>query len=318
MNVNVGPAQTLAKHDAGLAPNGLGAFPDGLFGWRWKDPVQDWPVFYASNGGNVAMLDMGPPANKRLSSRAIGLPPQCGYCAGGPIITNPIDGSWLMVAHTEQYPANKQGFYGTLSLIRSPDHGVTWFWLGIIVEPCVRFSDTMPVASEIAGGSLVFNGENLCIYFRDTDNNYHGCAGMAFANAQEVFKAAANMQVSNWTKYPDQPAIGGGMAQQLPGLISETDWNTVLYLADKKLYLMALCPWGTKRIQLATSPDGISWTVLPINPVTEPGYQFYPTLIPTNYDERFALGNPWLYYMVVKDLTTVWPGMEVHRRRLVL
>jgi hypothetical protein len=321
---------TVARHDA-LAARGLHGWPDGIMGYRWPPAVRDNPVFHASSGGVMATVDITAKASHKCPP-ARGLPPEFSYAAGGRILTNPCDGSWLLVAHCERKPTKPPrpglgvGFWSCLAWLRSTDGGANWSYLGTFIEPCARYADPLPRTCEIAGGAVAFAGPYLYCYFRESDADYHGRAGMAYSLADEVFALAAHGAVAPWSKWAgsplpsgdDPPAVGGGLAEQLPGLPEEADWCDVAYLADRRLFLMAYCPWADKKLHLATSADGLTWKESG-PPLADPGvYHYYPTLVGTNADERFVTGPPWLYYVVTPADPFRWEGSEVRRRRLAV
>jgi hypothetical protein len=313
MNVTVGPPQVL--------PHGqLGNWPDGLVGKRFFR-LTSLPVLWASNGGNLAYM-VPPFAATFRYPRPKGLPADIGYCSGGPILTSPVDGSWIMVNHAERYtaPQPPRHMWSTVELTRSTDDGHTWNYLGCVIEPFKRFSTANTQSCEIAGGAVCYVGEDLHFYFREPQDDYKGRAGMATVNAWEFFTDIANGILPQVMKLGDNPAVGRYLSNQLPGLPIECNWQDVVYVADKRIYLMAFCPFGDtegfkgKGIYFATSLDGYDWTPQSKQSVVnKPGAVcYYPNFVSLDYDERFVLSNRLqLMYLSVVDLVNVWPGSEL-------
>jgi hypothetical protein len=318
-----------------LAAAGMGNFPDGNLAYRWPPLVgRSNPIFYGSAGGFMARLDIPTLAQRCPPVR--GLPGYYRYAAGGgAVITNPLDGSWLCVAHCERAPASGPFFWGNLGLVRSTDYGQTWSWLGVAVEPAMRWSDPLRAVGEIGGGSTCWAQEYLYLYFRETEPGGRGREGLAYVRAYDCFRAARAGRVEPWRKWQggaipsadDPPATGTDTpAAQVPGLPAESDWTSVAYVADRGHYLQAVCPYAAKRVSLYTSPDALTWTPLPGGPVTAGDNldSFYPTLVGTNPDERFVqMDSPapragvWLYYMTVPQSNPFsWAGVQIRRRMI--
>lgn len=322
-SLSLGNVEVVARHDVGLVSHNLGNWPDGQWGVRWF-PRRDQPVVFAGNGGNTALIDFNSGGYFQFPKPA-NLSADIGYCSGGPILSNVMDGSWVMFCHTERYPGgNNHAFWGNISLVRSTDQGHSWRYLGDIIRPYKPFALTNNRPCEITGGSVVFSpdGGNLLCYFRETLNDYSGRAAVATCPAADFFRFTAAGGVPTFEKFADDP---GDPAAQLNGLPYEADWTTVIRLADHGVYFMVFCPFGDtgpykgKGLYAATSPDGYNWTSLGTNSLApEVGHCYYPNLVNYNGDERFAVGPVQLNYMYVPNLVQVWPGMEVHRRLITL
>jgi hypothetical protein len=321
---------------AAAAQAGLGAFPDGNLNYRWPPTVgRANPILYGSANGSMARLDIPTTAQKCLPIR--GLPGYYRYAAGGGgLVTNPLDGRWLAVIHLERAaPSSPKFFWGNLGLVVSDDFGQSWSWLGVIVEPELRYSDPMHFVGEIGGGAVVWREDYLLCYYRETTAQGRGRAAVAYCNAQEVFRAAKSGRVAPWRKWAgvafptddDPPAVGGGLGAQLAGLPAEEDWCSCAYLADLGYYLKAVCPFADKKIYAYRSTDGLApWTPLfggqPVAGAGEDGYQYYPSWVGLNPDERFTTvtktgtgrNGLWLYYLTSKADPFQWATAECRRR----
>lgn len=309
---------------AGANHAGLSVFPDGIMGYRrpWL-PGRNQPWYYAANAGNPARLDI---ITQQITPNAqvIGTPSKYRYAAGGPVLNNPLDGSLLMILHCEVPQGNINGFWGVLGVAKSFTDGLSWQWVGEIVEPYVTYQPNDIHSAEIGGGSYLLMKDRLWIYYRETMPNYSGRTSVASMDQETFFQQCKNGSVKLFDKYgSSDPHPGGTPGSQLQGLPNECDWmDTQWYVNNGKgQYLMAYCPYGNtmttpKQVYIASSDDGLNWN--PQGRLTDELFCFYPSLIGKYGDDRYATGLLYLYYSVTRDPTNPWPTMNVYRRLLTL
>lgn len=321
----VGPAAT-AVSNATLTAFNLKNWPDGILG-RAIGPSGNY-YWFASNGGTNYRVTGGlsnPLASGVIQDAISGLPTGVyDYTGGGPVIGNPLDGSLLQVFHAERNAdGTPKKVWGNLAMARSTDQGVHWQYLGVIVEPFVRFVNPAPQSAEITGGPLVYAsaGNYLYCYFRDANTDYSGRPAVARALANDVFTAARAGTVTAWNKWDgvgwSQPAVGGGLGFPLPGLPLEADWCSVIYHAWTRCYIMAYCPFQTKTIHLATSVDGLHWHAQ-TNPIANERYNYYPTLVCEGGNDHYGIGPIHLYYLNTQDPNNVFLTANVQHRVLTV
>jgi hypothetical protein len=255
-----------------------------------------------------------------------GVPGIYDYSGGGPVVQSPVDGSLLQIVHVERNVTGTPAqMWSNLGVARSTDQGTHWSWLGVIIEPFVRFVSGGVPSAEITGGPLVYSrdGQYLYCYFRDTYSDYTGRPAVARALASSVFAAASGGAVTAWNKWDgvgwSQPGVGGGLGFPLAGLPAEVDWCSVVYQAQARCYLMAYSPYPVYRIRLATSVDGLHWQAAPGVITDEAKTNFYPTLVCQGGNDFYGTGPVHLYYVNTQGTNTPdWATGQVQHRVLTL
>jgi hypothetical protein len=297
----------------------LSTWPDGNLG---VVPNADGSYdFYGANGRHPVKTtgSLDSPGKSRRSVSITGLPKKTfNYVAGGPIYQDPTSGARLMVYHAETHGKSAKDYYSMLGMAVSTDpNGRQFRDLGIVVQP------NMPGGqAEITGGAFAVMGDYFHLYYKDLQAN--GAASelaVARAPISELISNALSGQSTDFTKYYNgdwtEPGIGGKASALEVGNPSNL-WTTISYSEYLDELVMVNSVWNSTQpdLYLTTSSDGINWSPRQAI-VTDPGEQFYPTLIGTGNDPTHSDQSLYLYYTdSQKGAFKRWKDAQLVRREI--
>ena len=225
-----------------------------------------------------------------------------------------------MVYHAEKHGASAKDYYSVLGMAVSTDaKGRVFRDLGVIIEPNQQFGQT-----EVGGGPFaVFDG-HMHVYYRDwLGDGTRSELAVARAPIADVISNALLGLRTDFTKYYDgswsQPGRGG-LASALEVGNPSNAWTAVSYNAFLDQLVMVSSQWTATQpdLYLATSADGINWSPRQAL-VTDPGEQFYPTLIGLGADPQVTGESFYVYYTdSLKGAWNRWKDAKLVRRLITL
>ena len=253
--------------------------------------------FYGANASQPMLTTgtLAAPAMSKKSVSIIGVPRHTfSYVSGGPVFEDPYSGARLMVYHAEVSGKGKQ-FYSMLGMAISTDKR-TFRDLGIILQP------NLPAgAAEIGGGTFTIVNGYMNVYYKDTlaDGSTAEVA-VARAPMADVMSNAFTGHSTPFYKYYNggwsEPGLGG-RATSLEVGNPPNSWASVSYNDHLGQFVMVNSQWSNDYGDLyyTTSPDGVTWA--PRQPLaTDPGEQFYPTIVGTGADPSHSGQSFYVYY----------------------
>ncbi len=204
------------------------------------------------------------------------------------------------------YAAGGQDGRGRISYAYSTD-GINW----------VKYDSATPVLEPDTSSwdshfldtpEIIYDGQYRLYYFGDSDNDPPGGA----------IGVAVSSDGINWSRPVLSPVVAPGGPGDWDGLFLESP--TVVYDSSSGNYFMYFSGVDTTwrvRIGGAVSPDGISWSKLPSNPLITPGgpsdWDGFAVATPTVI-KRDTLFEMWYCGASVSDIAadgdvdTIWIG----------
>jgi hypothetical protein len=300
---------------------GLSTWPDGNLGVIPVGPgLYD---FYGANGSKPVKTTgtLTDPGKAKKSVTISNLPQGLfNYVSGGPVYRDPNTGARLMIYHAEKHGRSARDFYSVLGMAISTDvEGRMFRDLGTIIEPNMQVGQT-----EVNGGSFALVGDQLHVYYRDWfTNGTTSELAVARAPISQLMTNALSGQPTSFTKYYNgswsQPGLGG-LSSALEIGNPSNGWQAVSFNDYLNQLVMVTSQWTPNKpdLYLATSSDGINWSPRQAV-VTDPGEQFYPTLIGTGADPQRTGKSFYLYYTDSnKGAWSRWSDAKLVRRSITL
>jgi hypothetical protein len=244
------------------------------------------------------------------------------YASGGPIYHDERNGRLIKVYHGERYPdgsPSRHNFWSFLGLAVADDSRPdTWRDMGVVIAPERPFVEDGNSPAEITGGPfLITDGDDLLIYFKDTDKNglWKGL-GVASCPLATVLAAAGDPDPLDpprflkrhqgaWT----QPGIAGRSDDLLPGCWFW--WFDIHYLVDHELYcLVTSVPEASgMALWIRIGTDPVSWGFAQRLTDPQPAQILYPSITgPGILPLRRTAGNE-LVVTYVRSASG-WPNVE--------
>ncbi len=318
VEISVGDLETIYKKSQ-RSSKGLSSWPDGNFGVvPLGNGLYD---FYAANGSKPVkttgtLTTLG---KSKKSVSITGIPKGTyNYVSGGPVYEDSASGARVMIYHAEKHGSSAKDYYSVLGMAVSTDaKGRTFRDLGTIVEPNLQVGQT-----EINGGSFAIIDGQMNVYYRDwfPDGTTSELA-VARAPIDQIISNALAGAATPFSKYYNgswsQPGRGG-LSTALEVGNPSNGWTAVSYNDYLNQLVMVSSQWTPSQpdLYLATSADGIHWSPRQAI-VTDPGEQFYPTLVGTGADPQHTGQSFYLYYTdSQKGAWSRWSDAKLVRREI--
>ncbi|MFM8979555.1 MAG: hypothetical protein ACKOSS_03730 [Planctomycetia bacterium] len=331
------PAGTLvASHDA-LVQDGLDTFPDGLLGVL---PTATPGVyeFYANQGnasdGMGGVLGTGygrtrgtlqDPFGEVLATRgqvqALQVPVD--YVGGGAVWRDVATGAIVMLYHREIY--TREGgtitgaFWSSIGAAVSTDGGSTFVDTGEVLTPDIELLSPSRGPSGNGPGDLSTVARDGWLYAYYNDNLEDGSMVLAVARTSLAGLAAmaSTGQAPVFWKYRDgsfaEPGLGGTPSAVSTGFNPSISWS-----ACRDEFIMITTGYTNdtgSMLQVATSPDGLSWsTPEPLFAALAP-FRIYNTLLgDTASPEGNRVATGATLHVLAVDFTSTsdfWSAQQV-------
>ena len=223
------------------------------------------------------------------------------YVAGGPIFSDPVTGTRMMIYHAEKHFGSMKNYYTVLGMAICLDpKGLSFTDLGTIVEPNIQVGQ-MTHSIDIGGGSFAVVGDYLNVYYRDyLSDGTSAELAVARAPVSQLFSNAFSGLGTTFNKYYNGSwdELGrGGKASPLEIGNPTNAWSAVSYNDYLDQVVMVSSQWDSPQpnLYIAASPDGVNFS--PRQPlVLDGGEQFYPTIIGTGADPSRSDQSFYVYY----------------------
>jgi hypothetical protein len=320
VSISVGALETIYTKSQRRSKH-LSSWPDGNLGV--VPAANGLYDFYGANGSKPVKTTgtLTTPGKSKKSVSITNLPRGVyDYVSGGPVYSDPASGARLMIYHAEKHGSSSRDYFSVLGMAVSTDAaGRVFRDLGTIIEPNLQSGQT-----EVNGGSFAVINDQLHVYYRDWfPNGSTSELAVARAPIAQLVNNALQGAATPFTKYYNgswsQPGLGG-LASPLEIGNPSNAWTAVSFNDYLNQVVMVSSQWTSSQpdLYLATSPDGVNWSPRQAV-VTDPGEQFYPTLIGTGADPQRTGQSFYVYYTdSLKGAWSRWSDAKLVRREITL
>jgi hypothetical protein len=302
------------------AAAGLATWPDGTLGVVDEGDNYAFVGSGADQGVATTVGTLSDPIKSAVDvTRISGLHLPFNYAAGGPVLDDPADNSWLVFYHAERWPeGDATRYYSSIGLAISTDRGRSWRDLGEIIRPHVPYAEVASQPVEVGAGPYIEVGGYVYVYFRDEIGpRQTSQLSVARAPVAAVLASSRAGRTIAWHDYYDgsweQPALGG-LASPLEPDNPQTRWFDVLFDPRLGRYVLAAATNDGIGVNLyaAFSTDGIHWSGRQ-RLTDDHAENLYPTLVwaqPSGHASDYQM---YLYYTVAPLDGPRWPTAVLDR-----